>query len=442
MAMRQKSKPQEIDIKIPSEKESRVKMMRSIANTGYMNVWEGSIRSGKTFSALLSFAVHCIESDATIFLMTGRTVGTIERNAILSDYGLLNIMGLGSDAYGRFGESKAIKFSVNRDGNIIQKKIIVLGGNDQKSYKALRGVTLHSVFCDEANMVDKDFFAECLNRTALAPKGCRKHFITLNPDNPKHWLYEEYLDHYDAMTKAERKALGGYYYWHFVPKDNPAMTKEMLESLDMMYPHDSFLYRRYVLGERCVAEGLIFPEFTDMYFRDFPKDEVKKTDIRYCAIDFGANHPTTMVFGGTYEGNTQDWRIVREYFDEKSGKTTYDHYKAFLEICKELDVNPQKITIAIDPAALTLRTEFINRGLNVIKAKNDVLPGIEYLRRIVVSGHLLFSSSMTGFRRELDGYRWDEKASERGEDKPIKIGDDVCDAVRYFAFTFVRNFVR
>lgn len=431
-------KTEQIEIKVHPRKEPRVKMMRSIANTGFLSVWEGSVRSSKTVIGLIAFCYYVTRSPETTFLLSGRTVKTIEQNAILERFGILNL--LPGSVYKKVGESRAILFSTNVDGVRLNKKIIVVGASDISAYMTIRGNTYAGWFADEINMHHPDFVAEAFNRTAMSTD--RKHFWTLNPDNPKHWVYSDYLDRYDTMTKEEKRKLGGYHWWHFTPTDNPAMTDDMIASLKAQYREGSFQYRRYFLGERCVAEGLIFPEFTDMYFRDFSKDEIKNTDIRYCAIDFGANHPTTMVFGGWFDGNSQDWRIVREYFDEKSGKTTYDHYKAFLEICKELDVNPQKITIAIDPAALTLRTEFVNRGLNVVKAKNDVLPGIEYLRRIVVTGHLLFSASMTGFRKELDGYRWDEKASERGEDKPIKIGDDVCDAVRYFAFTFVRNFIR
>lgn len=433
--------PQKIDIVVPSDKASRTKMLRSIANTGFMQVWEGSIRSGKTVTALISFARYVIDSPATIFLMSGRTVAAIERNAILSDYGLLNIIGLDSSSYHTEGKSKVITFSVRRDdGSVVRKKILVMGANDIKSFKALRGATTHGWFADEINMHDKSFVAEGLNRTALSPD--RKHFWTLNPDNPHHWIYTDYLDNYDAMTKAERKALGGYRWWHYIPKDNPMMSAEALASLEAQFPKGSYLYRRYILGERCVAEGLVYPDISDQYFRDLSADR-KDVDVRYCAIDFGANHPTTMVFGGMYNGNRQDWRIIKEYFDEKSGKTTYDHYVQFLAICKELGANPNRITIAIDPSALTLRTEFVNRGLTVVKAKNEVLAGIEYVRRVVTTGHLLFDKSLVNLRREFGSYRWDEKKSEKtGIDSVVKIGDDVVDALRYFAMTFIRNYVR
>lgn len=44
--------------------------------------------------------------------------------------------------------------------------------------------------------------------------------------------------------------------------------------------------------------------------------------------------------------------------------------------------------------------------------------------------------------KQFGSYSWDPKASERGEDKPIKIKDDIMDAIRYFSFTFVRPMVK
>ena len=34
---------------------------------------------------------------------------------------------------------------------------------------------------------------------------------------------------------------------------------------------------------------------------------------------------------------------------------------------------------------------------------------------------------------EIEGYRWDTKATERGQDQPIKDKDDLVDAFRYVA---------
>lgn len=422
-----------MEIVLHPDKERRAKVLKSIARTGYLTIWEGSVRSSKTVVALMAFAFYVTRSVERNFLISGRTVGTVEKNCILEDYGLLNMLP-GSD-YRKVGESRAIVFNVRgEDGRVIEKHIYVQGAADIRAYMALRGNSYGGWLADEINMHDKEFVVEALKRTAVSKD--RRHFWTLNPDNPHHWVYKEFIDYYDSLDKEQRKALGGYHWWHFTPEDNPAMTPEMYQSLVLQYPKGSYLYDRYILGLRVMAEGLIYPRVNAALFR--PEADMAGTEVRYCAIDFGATHATVMLFGGIFKGNKKDWRIVAEYFDEDSDKTTYDHYCAFLSICEKLRVEPNRIIIAIDPAAKVLRQEFVRHGLNVIRAKNDVLPGIEYTRNLLYDGSLLFSDSCRDMLPEFASYSWDPKASERGEEKPIKQNDDRMDALRYFAYTHIK----
>lgn len=416
------------EIMLSPDPASRKKTLRSIANIGFLNVWEGSIRSGKTVFALVAFCLYVTRSPESVFLLSGRTLPTIEKNAILGDYGILSL--IPGSRYGKVGNSTAITFTANgRD-----KIIYVSGAADIKAYMSLRGNTYAGWFADEINMHDQRFVEEALNRTVKSSD--RKHFWSLNPDNPNAWIYTEYLDRYDAMSKEERKALGNYHWWHYTPKDNPSLTPQMIQAMELQYPKDSYLYQRYILGLRVMAEGLIYPQVTASYFR--PEEDMIGTDVRYCAIDFGATHATSMLFGGMYKGNRNDWRIVAEYYDQNSDKTTYDHYCAFMDVCQKLNADPNKITIAIDPAAKVLRQEFLKHGLTVIKAKNDVNPGIEYVRNVLYKGVLILSKAVIGMLKEFSSYSWDPKASERGDEKPIKQNDDRMDALRYFAYTFMK----
>lgn len=411
------------------DEESFEKTLSSIYNTGYLNVWEGAVRSGKTVYALIAFLNYIKHSDETVFLLSGRTLPTIEKNCILGEYGIQSLVP--SAKYGKIGNSNAISFRAKGQTKII----FVSGASDIKSYMSLRGNTYAGWFADEINMHDQRFVEEALNRTVKSSD--RRHFWSLNPDNPNAWIYKDYLDRYDALTDDERKALGGYHWWHYTPKDNPALTPEMIRSLEMQFPKDSYLYARYVLGQRVVAEGLVYPRVTAALFR--PEQDMVGTDIRYCAIDYGATHATVMVFGGMFKGNKMDWRIVDGYYDENSDKTTYDHYVAFLDKCQQMGVDPKRMIVAIDPAAKVLRQEFIRHGLNVIKAKNDVLPGIEYTRNALYDGRLIMSERIKDKALpQFASYSWDPKASERGEEKPIKQNDDYVDAIRYYAFTFMK----
>ena len=68
----------------------------------------------------------------------------------------------------------------------------------------------------------------------------------------------------------------------------------------------------------------------------------------------------------------------------------------------------------------------------VIPAKNDVVPGIEETAVCMQRGIIKFSKKCINWKREVQGYVWDEKANE---DKPVKNEDHAVDAVRYFVHT-------
>ena len=42
-------------------------------------------------------------------------------------------------------------------------------------------------------------------------------------------------------------------------------------------------------------------------------------------------------------------------------------------------------------------------------------------------------------RREIDSYVWDEKAAQRGEERPVKENDHAMDALRYIIKTTVNR---
>ena len=50
---------------------------------------------------------------------------------------------------------------------------------------------------------------------------------------------------------------------------------------------------------------------------------------------------------------------------------------------------------------------------------------------LVRDGTVLVLDKCKNLIREIEGYSWDPKAAEKGEDKPIKKDDHLIDALRY-----------
>ena len=76
-------------------------------------------------------------------------------------------------------------------------------------------------------------------------------------------------------------------------------------------------------------------------------------------------------------------------------------------------------------------------GYKVLKANNDVLDGIRLVGMLLNLEKIVFASSCKETIKEFASYIWDEKALERGEDKPVKQFDHCCDAVRYLCSTII-----
>lgn len=404
------------------------KVNRRIVCCDALQFFEGPVRSGKTQASLMSLLYYIQTRPVSTVIMSGNTVGSLVRNCIDSRLGFKDLC----PRCKKVKKDNVDQILVPTDHGVV--RIYLFGAGKANSDDQLRGVTADAWYADEITKHHLTFVAEAMARIAASDHPFM--VWTSNPENPNLPLYREYTDKYLRMTPEEKERFGGYHEFHFELTDNPIMTERKIEALKSRYSgHD---YDRKILGKRCVAEGLVYPRVDRTFFRDFDKDEV---DVRYCAIDFGTDHPTVMLFGGMVRGNRKDWRIVEEYFDEKSDKTTYDHYIGFLDKCRKLGVDPNRIIIAIDPAANVLRKEFLRHGLSVIRAKNAVIDGIEFTKSVIYSGILSFHTDVLDLMDEFGTYSWDPKASEHGEDRPIKQHDDRMDTLKYFSATHIKPII-
>jgi phage terminase large subunit len=91
--------------------------------------------------------------------------------------------------------------------------------------------------------------------------------------------------------------------------------------------------------------------------------------------------------------------------------------------------------IIVDPSASSFITALKMKGYFVVNGKNDVLPGIRRVSSLFAMDKIRIHESCTGLISELELYVWDDKASLRGEEKPLKTNDHAPDALRYYCMT-------
>lgn len=409
---------------------------RSLRQPKWLNVFEGSVRSGKTLASSMLF-LSCIEmSSANYFMASGNTIGSFKKNVVDGDMGILAI--LPGSEYKNKDNTLMIPTSTG------WKTVYVFGGGNVDSEDNLRGLTVGGWYADEIDKHHMTFIDMALTRS-LTYKD-RFNIWTMNPDNPQAPIYEKHIDRWLKATKEERMEVGGYNYYHFTLADNPIYSDIDIKRIGATF--SGYEYDRYILGKRVRAEGLIYPGVaTRPVFQNVDPVDVH---IHYCSIDFGTDHPFAMYFGGPLKKGTkydyQNWRIVHEVYDARKDKTTSDMMELYERACDDLGIDPHKVYVAIDPSAKVLRNEFIRHGYKPMggassdvrdfNAKNAVKSGIEFLRYLLYNGRLILSDSCTAARREFASYAYDPKAPA-GEERPIKENDDAMDALRYFGYTHI-----
>ena len=394
------------------------KVKESIKQTGFLNVWEGAVRSSKTFASLISWSAYIVTSPETVFLMSGATMGSISRNCIIGDFGLVSITGAiqRTDTDG----SKYLQL-----GN---KMIYYVGADNIRSFQKIRGMTIGGWYADEINLHHPDFIVEAFNRSLASSD--RKNFWTLNPDVPGHYIYKTYIDKY------KEDKVPGYHYHHFTLDDNPAITDERKEEIKRQYT--GVFYQRYILGRRVRAEGAIYTSFK----RDRHLKALPISDITYAVIggDIGGNKSATVynLVGFFFKDGHFNVHVIDELYDKDnmSTESIIDNFEKFAISAKRLYTVSEAF---IDSAEQLIIKSMRNIGcVNVRGSKK-----IAIVDRIRLTDYLFATDRLTIDPKcinIIDAFEtavWDPKGQK---EERLDDGSSNIDSLDAFEYTIERNY--
>lgn len=387
-----------------TEKQRELMRMWKNDELRRINLLEGSVSSGKTWVSLIlwAFWVASMPQDG-LYLMCAKSLTTLKRNCLLL---LEELVGTNN-----FSFSPSAK-----EGKLFGRHVILEGANDIRSESKIRGVTLQGAYCDELTQFPEDFFAMLLSRLRLPGA---KLIATTNPDRPSHWLKENYIDRANKLDLLDVK---------FTIDDNTMLPADYVDSIKREYT--GVFYERFILGLWTLAQGLIYPMYQEA-MGNAPDTEPQKSML---SIDYGTQNAFA---AGLWEKHGEVWYMTREYYysgrDEGQQKTDEEYAQDLDRVFA--DVNPGKtLTVIIDPSAASfialLRKR--NHRYKVLKADNDVANGIRETATAMKTGKIKISPDCVNWKKEVQGYVWDEKS---GEDKPVKENDHHMDQMRYFVKT-------
>ena len=383
---------------------------------------DGAIRSGKTVAMALSFVMWAMTNfENEQFIMAGKTVKSFQRNVLQPLKSILPGRGY---SY-RYHTSDGL-LRVSR--GLRTNDFYVFGGKDEASQDLVQGMTAAGAYLDEVALMPESFVNQVTGRCSVDGS---KLWFNCNPEGPMHWFKRRWID------EAKEKRL---LFLHFTMDDNNALSAEIKARYKTMY--SGVFYSRYIKGLWAIAEGLIYSMFSDasLYDDDTRPVALTATSTRYIACDYGTTNPCVYL---DIRDDGRDIWVEHEYrWDSKSpeaqrlatpNKTDSqyaDDMAAFMG-----DDPEQQCMIIVDPSAKSFITELRQRGYYVKEGDNDVLDGIREVSTLFSLGRLHIHRRCTGLIKELHSYVWDDKAGERGEEKPVKMQDHAPDALRYYIHT-------
>lgn len=373
-------------------------------------ICDGAVRSGKTVCMVVGFFLWSMANfDGKVFALCGKTIASLRRNVVIHLQqwlgGVLDVTEHRSD------NRLEVRSSDGR-----KNTYFLFGGQDESSYMLIQGITLAGALLDEAVLMPRSFVEQTCARCS---ENGAKLWFNCNPSTPEHWFYKEWLG-----KCREKNAL----HLHFTMADNPALPEQVRQRYERMYT--GHFYRRYVLGQWCGAEGLVYDFDPQLHVTG----DIPKTGRYYISVDYGTQNPFS---AGLWCVTPERAVRIREYYynGREQGRmlTDQEYYQAVEQLAGDLPVEQ----MVIDPSAASFIALVRKMGrFRIRRANNAVLPGIQLVAQLLRSGYLQIGADCKAAIREFSLYSW---VSEGSQDQPVKENDHAMDDIRYFSMTVLRR---
>lgn len=380
---------------------------------------DGSVRSGKTTAMAFGFMMWSMETfNGMNFGLCGKTIKSFERNVLGPMKTMLPYLGYS------FNHRKADNLVVIRNSQYTNY-FYLFGGNDEKSQDLIQGITLAGLFLDEVVLMPESFVAQAFARCSV--EGA-KIWMNANPEGPQHYIKRHYIDEFEQRN---------FLHLHFTMKDNLSLSDERRTFYEQQWT--GVFYRRYILGEWCLADGLVYSMF-DPKTMTFDEDRHPEDyDSLIISCDYGIQNPTAFLMLG-FNWDTNRIEVFKEYYysgrDTQQPKTDDELYNDLVAFAGNAALN----RVYVDPSASSFLTLIAKKAqFRWAKADNAVTEGISLVSQLFNMKQLAIHKSCKNTIAELRTYAWDtEKSVKQGEDIVLKTADHTCDALRYGIQTYYK----
>ena len=420
-----------------SEKHKRY--IRNALNNK-MNVAEGAIRSGKTIDHCIIAAAYLEKCRDKIHLASGSTIGNAKLNiGVCNGFGLEALF-RGRCKWGKYRDNEAL-FIYTQTG---EKVVVFAGGGKADSYKRILGNSYGLWIATEINEhYDSDDSRTSFIKVAFGRQAAALDPLVLwdlNPCGPPHRIYSDYIDAY------KQGYVGGYQYQHFTIDDNLSISEQRKEEIKSQYNPASVWYRRDILGERCTAEGLIYPLFADNPQRfEVTRDALPAFRYITVGVDFGGNK-SAYAFVAT--GITEDWDVyaLRSLRIPAKGVSVEQMIARFVRFCEGIEQDYGAVDFVYpDNAeqAIINSMDAQTRWRIIGSVKGEIIDRIRTMDTLLSTDRFRYvAGECDSLKNALCEAVWDGKKLDdvRLDDGTSDI--DTLDAWEYSFSAFLRQIVR
>lgn len=421
---------------------------------------EGTTAAGKTTVGIVKFMFKVADSAKKIHIISGLDTGTIEKNIINKDLGILDVFGelveYNPSGKGEYSMPHLIYRTPNGD-----KVVYILGYDNKARWKKALGGQYGCLYIDEINIADMEYIREASMR-------CDYLMATLNPDDPSLPVYEEYINHArptdryandappDLLNMLNAEPKSGWVWWYFSFDHNAGLPQAKKEQIISMVPPGTKLYKNKILGLRGRATGLVFSNF------DRSRHIVNRNQLLQAAFDkkirfvqFSAGLDTAYsskssdTISMIFQGITQERKLI--VLDERvynnanmsnpiAPSDTVQNFIDFLERNREVWGFARQVYIdSADQATITELKKYKRQNpclynFNSAWKKTKIIDRINMQLGWLHTGDYLVCDTCRVHISELEAYSWAQDKDNEPEDR----NDHTINASQYGFLPYVK----
>jgi phage terminase large subunit len=360
----------------------------------------GSSRSSKTYSMLQWILIHCISNPGKgdYISVVRASFPSLRRTVYREFVDLLKEQGMYSE-----DRHNKTEHTIEIAGNFVEFFSL---GDSQK----VRGAKRDYLYLNECNEIPYEMAQQLFLRTE------QRVFMDQNPSDIWHWSFK--MKDKDNVD-----------YIHSTYLDNPFLTKATIDQIEGYKDTDENFYRIYALGLPGFSTTTIYSHWKEYREKDMKVysedgEEQPWYDTYVYGLDVGYGHE--MALTKCYFKEDEVWVEEIVY---QSGLTSND----LIKLINDLGLN-KDTDMWVDAAAPSMIEDLRRAGYNAKSADKKVKEGIDMIK----SKKLNIEESSTNLVNEMRKYQWKSK-NETIIYEPVKIGDDLVDAMRYAIWNYYRT---